>query len=120
MRSDLAHQWCTALRSTPRTKRGTTHLRTTDDKVSPLGVLASIVAPSTPKVEWQRWGDTWALVPLVGAPQTLILVPDLMRHCRLTSCDPHLDGRLSVWELGARGMSFEHIAELVMRYHRTL
>lgn len=121
MRAEIAAQWADALRATPRSRRHHRLLRTNDDRMSPLGVLASITSPHVPKVQWQPFNGHWALVPLVGAPSTTMLVPDLARHCAIaTGCDPHFQGRLSIYDLGSNGMSFEHIAELILKYHPTL
>jgi len=123
MHAEIATQWADALRATPRSRRHRQLLRTNDERMSPLGVLASITTPHLPKVKWHldRFYGHWALVPLVGAPSTTMLVPDLARHCAIaTGCDPHFQGRLSIYDLGSNGMSFESLAELILKYHQTL
>jgi hypothetical protein len=119
--AELAKRWAAALEATPASQRGTHFLRERVDGVhyrhSPLGILANVVMPDMRTLVWTPAHERHFLTPLVGAPQTVCLTNCVVKHCRLRHSDPGFSsGSLPILALARKGLSFEHLANLIRTY----
>lgn len=126
MLAAIAFEWANALETWPSHKRGRGFLRYDESGIeyhSPLGVLASIVMPHTPKVAWylNKQDHFWWLAPLVGKPSSTQLVEPIRHHCQLRDVDPAFNrGALPVSTLASHKMPWEHLAMLIRKHYLQL